>query len=63
MEKFDYAKAVEALEELARKVEDPSTSLDDIDKYIERSAELVGKCREYLRTQREKLETADAYEN
>jgi len=63
MEDFDYAKAMEALEALALKVEDPSTSLDDIDKYIARSEELVNQCREYLRTQREKLDSMDAYEN
>lgn len=63
MENFDYAKALDALEKLAQKVEDPSTSLDDIDKYIAKSEELVGQCREYLRTQREKLDTIDAYEN
>ena len=31
MEEFDYAKALEELEGIARKVEDPSTALDDID--------------------------------
>lgn len=56
MEEFDYAKAVERLEEIAVKVEDPSTGLDDIDRYIRESAGLVGKCREYLRTARGKLE-------
>lgn len=56
MEEFDYAKAIEALEKIAEKVEDPSTGLDDIDRYIRESAELVGKCREYLRTARGKLD-------
>ena len=28
-EKFDYAKAVEELEKIAAKVEDPATKLDD----------------------------------
>ena len=56
MEEFDYAKALEELERIAEKVEDPSTAIDDIDKYIRRSDELVGKCREYLRTLRTKAD-------
>lgn len=59
MEKFDYAEAVAELEKLAEKVEDPSTSLDDIDKYIARTEELVSKCREYLRSERERLDTLE----
>ena len=35
-EKFDYAKAVEELEAIASKVEDPKTGIDDIDRYIQR---------------------------
>ncbi len=49
---FDYKKALEELEAIARKVEDPSTSLGDIDKMIARSDELIAACREYLRTAR-----------
>lgn len=57
MEKeFDYAKAVEELEAIAEKVEDPNTGIDDIEKYIKRSEELVSACRAYLRGAREKLE-------
>lgn len=56
MEEFDYAKALEELERIAEKVEDPSTAIGDIDKYIRRSDELVGKCREYLRTLRTKTD-------
>ncbi len=56
MEEFDYAKALEELERIAEKVEDPSTAIDDIDKYIRRSDELVGKCREYLMTLRTKTD-------
>ena len=36
MDKFDYKKAVDELEKIAVKVEDPSTGLDDIDKYVRR---------------------------
>ena len=55
-EKFDYAKAMEELEAIAAKVEDPKTGIEDIDKYIKRSEELVSACREYLRGAREKLD-------
>ena len=56
MEKFDYNKAVEELESIAAKVEDPQTGIDDIDKYIRRSKELIEACTAYLRGAREKLE-------
>ena len=55
-EKFDYAKAMAELEAIAAKVEDPKTGIEDIDKYIKRSEELVSACREYLRGAREKLD-------
>lgn len=55
MKEFDYAKAMEELERLASKVEDPSTGLDDIDACIKKSAELITSCREYLRSAKEKL--------
>lgn len=55
-EKFDYTEAVRELERIVAKVEDPSTGLDDIDKYITRSDELIDKCRNYLRSAREKVE-------
>ena len=56
MEKFDYSAAIAELEAIAAKVEDPQMGLDDIDKYITRSEELIGGCREYLRSSREKVE-------
>ena len=56
-EEFDYDKAVEELETIAAKVEDPQTGIDDIDKYIRRSKELIEACRAYLRGTREKLDT------
>lgn len=59
MEKFDYTKAIATLEEIALKVEDPSTGVEDIDKYIRQTEELVEKCRTYLRTVREKVDTID----
>ena len=56
MEKFDYAKAVAELESIAVKAEDPATGLDELDKLITRSEELIAQCREYLRTARTKTE-------
>ena len=55
-QKFDYTKAIEELEAIAAKVEDPKTGIDDIDKYIKRSEELISACRDYLRGVREKVE-------
>ena len=55
-EKFDYTKAIEELEAIAAKVEDPKTGIEDIDKYIKRSEELISACRDYLRGVREKVE-------
>lgn len=55
-EEFDYAKAMEELEAIAVKVEDPQTGIGDIDKYMKRSRELVAACREYLRGVREVLD-------
>lgn len=57
MEEFDYAKAVEELETIASKVEDPQTGIDDIEKYIRRSEELVEACRAYLRGVRTRLDS------
>jgi len=56
MEKFNYAEAIAELEKIAAKVEDPATGLEDIDKYIARSEEIIKACREYLRGAREKLD-------
>ena len=55
-EKFNYMKAMEELEAMAAKVEDPATGIDDIDRYMKRTEELVEACRAYLRGAREKLD-------
>lgn len=59
-EKFDYRKAVEELESIAAKVEDPDTGIYDIDKYMKRSKELLEACRAYLRGARGKLDEFNA---
>lgn len=61
-ESFDYSKAMEELEAIAAKVEDPQTGIDDIDKYMKRSGELIEACRGYLRGVREKLEEGNVKE-
>ena len=50
---FDYKNAMEELEAIAAKVEDPQTGIEDIDKYIKRSQELIAQCRDYLRGARD----------
>lgn len=55
VQNFDYKKAVEELEAIAAKVEDPKTGIDEIDKYLKRSQELLEACRAYLRGARESL--------
>ena len=58
-QKFDYAKAIAELGEIAAKVENPETKLDDIDALVGRSKELLKQCREYLRTVKEKIDSLD----
>ena len=58
-EKFDYAKAVEELEKIAAKVEDPATKLDDIDALVARSNGLLKACRAHLRTVQERIDKLD----
>ena len=54
--KFDYTKAVAELDQIAAKVENPETSLDDIVALVKRSKELIDQCRQFLRTVRESIE-------
>ena len=56
-DKFDYAKAISELDEIAAKVENPETKLDDIDVLVGRSKELLKQCRDYLRTVKEKIDS------
>lgn len=57
--KFDYAKAIAELEEIAAKVENPETKLDDIDALVARSKQLLKQCRDYLRTVKDKIDALD----
>ena len=58
-DQFDYAKAIAELEEIAKKVENPQTKLDDIDALVGRSKELLKQCREYLRTVKGKIDSLE----
>jgi exodeoxyribonuclease VII small subunit len=58
-DKFDYAKAIAELDEIAAKVENPETKLDDIDVLVGRSKELLKQCKDYLRTVKEKIDSLD----
>ena len=56
-ESFDYGAAMAELEQIAKRVEDPNTGLENIDRDVARSKELIGQCRDYLRGVREKIES------
>lgn len=58
-EKFDYAAAIAELEDIARKVEDPETKLDDIDALVARSCTLIRQCRDHLRTVKDKIDAME----
>lgn len=58
-EKFDYSKAMKELEELAAKVEDPKTDLDDIGTLVKKSKKLIEDCRKYLRSIRENIDNIE----
>lgn len=58
-EKFDYKSAIAQLEAMVEKVEDPATGLEDIDKLIKKSDEIIVQCRNYLRTARETIDNLD----
>ena len=53
---FDYNEAIAELEKIADRVEDPATGLDEIDRCIKRSDELISRCRDYLRTGRNQID-------
>ena len=58
-DQFDYTKAVAELDEIARKVEDPATALDELDTLVVRSRELATASRNYLRGVQERIDALD----
>lgn len=57
--KFDYAAALAELEQIASKVENPETKLDEIDALVTRSKELLKGCREYLKGVKDKIDSLE----
>lgn len=56
MKDFDYNSSILELERIETRVQDPATPLEEIDSLLERSAKLIQQCREYLRSERQRLE-------
>ena len=61
--KFDYAAAMAELDAIAKKVEDPATSLDDIDALVARSKGLIKGCRDYLKGVQDKIDSLSEEED
>lgn len=57
--KFDYAAALAELEQIASKVENPETKLDELDALVTRSKELLKGCREYLKGVKDKIDSLE----
>ncbi|MBQ9185784.1 MAG: exodeoxyribonuclease VII small subunit [Bacteroidales bacterium] len=55
-QKFDYAKAMAALEKMASDAQDPKTPVEDIGAMVKESKTLVKECRDYLRSLRDTIE-------
>lgn len=56
-QEFNYHKALEELEKIVERVEDPSTGLGEIDSCIKRSEKLIDDCRTYLRSAHETVDS------
>lgn len=59
---FDYASAVEELEKIAARVESDDVGIEDMDKCIRRTEELISGCRRYLRSARDRAASLDSDE-
>lgn len=55
MEEMTYTQAVNELEELVKKMQDPECSLDNLSQYTKRSKELLEFCRKRLTATDEEL--------
>lgn len=53
MEKFDYDKTVNTIEQVVLKVEDPATGFDEAGRLIDQAMADLEKCYEYLRKKRD----------
>ncbi|MBP3739178.1 MAG: exodeoxyribonuclease VII small subunit [Muribaculaceae bacterium] len=55
MEEMTYTQAVNELEELVKKMQDPECSIDNLSQYTKRSKELLEFCRKRLMATDEEL--------
>ena len=55
-ETMTYSKALEALEEILRKVENPEIPLTEVEKEVKRAMELIAFCRGELSAYKERLD-------
>ncbi|MBR1803378.1 MAG: exodeoxyribonuclease VII small subunit [Muribaculaceae bacterium] len=55
MEEMTYTQAVNELEELVKKMQDPECSIDNLSQYTKRSKELLEFCRKRLTATDEEL--------
>ncbi len=55
MEEITYTQAVNELEELVKKMQDPTCSIDNLSQYTKRSKELLDLCKQRLTATDEEL--------
>ena len=55
MEEITYTQAVNELEELVKKMQDPNCSIDNLSQYTKRCKELLDLCRQRLTATDEEL--------
>ncbi|MBR1726000.1 MAG: exodeoxyribonuclease VII small subunit [Muribaculaceae bacterium] len=55
MEEITYTQAVNELEELVKKMQDPNCSIDNLSQYTKRSKELLDLCKQRLTATDEEL--------
>lgn len=55
MEEITYTQAVNELEELVKKMQDPNCSIDKLSQYTKRSKELLDVCKQRLTATDEEL--------
>lgn len=54
-DKFDYTAAMDRIEKLINKIEDPQIGIDEMKSDMAEAKRLIAACREYLRSERESL--------
>lgn len=54
-DKFDYTAAMDRIEKLINKIEDPQIGIDEMKADMAEAKRLISACREYLRSERDAL--------